>query len=184
VLIEKTPINTFRLSFIDRIFPDARFIHIYRNGLEVARSIEKLSETGQWFGHDSYKWNKLVEYASSRDDAAAVLELCSNYFDWGLLEWRLSTEAAVEFLRHLPQSSFLEFSYDEFTQMPIDTLSRALLFIGIDDDNNVKRFASDNILRRTTPVRIEAVSEKQRAIGGKLLPLSMDGPSGLTRRCT
>ncbi|MDK2847172.1 MAG: hypothetical protein PWP34_525 [Desulfuromonadales bacterium] len=29
---------------------DARFIHIYRNGLEVARSIEKASEKGGWFG--------------------------------------------------------------------------------------------------------------------------------------
>ncbi|MBN1225030.1 MAG: sulfotransferase [Candidatus Aminicenantes bacterium] len=40
VLIEKLPINNFRLNLILRIFPDARFIHIYRNGLEVARSMD------------------------------------------------------------------------------------------------------------------------------------------------
>lgn len=56
VLVEKLPINNFRLEFIRCIFPDARFIHIYRNGLEVARSIEKLSNRGEWFGANAYKW--------------------------------------------------------------------------------------------------------------------------------
>jgi hypothetical protein len=56
VLIEKLPINNFRLHFIRQIFPDARFIHIYRNGLEVARSIEKASEKGGCFGSGCYKW--------------------------------------------------------------------------------------------------------------------------------
>ena len=55
ILIEKLPINNFRLSFIHKIFPDARFIHIYRNGIEVARSIEKRSVRGNWFGANSYK---------------------------------------------------------------------------------------------------------------------------------
>src|SRR5262245_51402655 len=56
VLVEKLPVNSFRLGLIDRIFPDARFIHIFRNGLEVANSIEKESKEGKWFGANAYKW--------------------------------------------------------------------------------------------------------------------------------
>src|SRR5690606_33383867 len=56
VLVEKLPINNFRVEFIQAIFPDARFIHIYRNGLEVANSIKKMSEAGKWFASNQYKW--------------------------------------------------------------------------------------------------------------------------------
>lgn len=34
ILVEKLPINNFRLPFIREMFPDCRFIHIWRNGLE------------------------------------------------------------------------------------------------------------------------------------------------------
>ena len=61
ILVEKLPVNNFRLEFIQEIFPDAHFIHIYRNGLEVARSIEKRSNAGAWFGANAYKWEKLTE---------------------------------------------------------------------------------------------------------------------------
>ena len=63
LLVEKLPINNFRVDFINEIFPEARFVHIYRNGFEVAKSIEKLSKQGQWYGYNNYKWNLLVQYA-------------------------------------------------------------------------------------------------------------------------
>ncbi len=184
VLIEKLPINNFRLNFIHQIFPDARFIHVYRNGLEVARSIEKLSEGGGWFGAKSYKWDKLVEYALSRDDTNNLPALCSTYFDKGLLEWRLSTEAAVEFLRYLPDDAFFELKYYELIEYPVNTTSQVFEFIGIDDDSEVKNFVSENLVRRTSKLEQCKVSEKEQILGGKLLPLSMDGGKGLTRRST
>jgi len=184
VLIEKLPINNFRLNFIHQIFPDARFIHLYRNGLEVARSIQKMSERGSWFGTNSYKWNKLVEHALNRDASSDIPSLCSNYFEMGLLEWRLSTEAAVEFLKNLTDDVFFELNYDELTQNPVETISRVLAFIGLEDDHNVKNFAFEKIERRTSKLIPESLSDKDKMIGGSLLPLSMDGGKGLTNRCT
>ena len=180
VLIEKLPINNFRLNFIHQIFPDARFIHIYRNGLEVARSIEKLSERGSWFGANSYKWDKLVEYALSKDDTNNLPVLCSTYFDKGLLEWRLSTEAAVEFLSYLPDDAFFELKYDDLIEYPANTISQVLEFIGIDDDLEVKNFVTSNLVRKTSKLGKCKVSGKNQILGGKLLPLSMDGEKGLT----
>jgi hypothetical protein len=108
VLVEKLPVNNFRLDFIHRIFPDARFVHIYRNGLEVARSIEKVCQQGlaAWFGADSYKWDELAGYAAGREDTKGLPALCATDFERGLLEWRLSTGAAGEFLRRLPDGAF------------------------------------------------------------------------------
>ena len=38
-LLEKTPSNSLRVPFIEKIFPDARYIHITRNGFDAALSI-------------------------------------------------------------------------------------------------------------------------------------------------
>ena len=38
-LVEKTPHNAVRLGFVDRVFPDARFVHIMRHGVDAVLSI-------------------------------------------------------------------------------------------------------------------------------------------------
>ena len=181
-LVEKLPINSFRLAFIHRIFPDARFIHIFRNGLEVANSIEKESKKGNWFGAGSYKWNQLVDYAKSRDDTRDLPPLCTTYRDMGLLEWRLSTEAIVAFLRGLADTAFLEVNYDEFVSDPAGTVLQLQDFIGVDRDGGVADFASKAVTRKSRKLGQAPLSEKEHHIGGKLLPLSMDGGTGLTLR--
>lgn len=38
-LLEKTPSNSLRVPFVDKVFPDAQYIHITRNGYDAALSI-------------------------------------------------------------------------------------------------------------------------------------------------
>jgi hypothetical protein len=67
------------------MFPTARYIYIWRNGCEVALSIEKLCLQGKWFGGSEYKWNLLVNYARKDINTAHLPELCSTYYLKGLL---------------------------------------------------------------------------------------------------
>ncbi|MEO1393126.1 MAG: sulfotransferase [Cyanobacteria bacterium J06634_5] len=179
VLIEKLPINNFRLDFIYHIFPDARFIHLYRNGLEVARSIEKYSREGRWFGTDAYKWNQLVGYAADRPDVQSLPELCRNNFEKGLLEWRLSSEAVVHFLKKIPRESCFELSYAQLVEQPENTMSKVLDFIGLSDQERVLNFAVNNLSRKTTPLKQQALSKMEKILGGQLLPLSLDSEKSL-----
>lgn len=180
VLIEKLPINTFRLDFIRRIFPDARFIHLHRNGLEVARSIGKFSERGQWFGTGSYKWEKLAEHAYRHDETQHLPRLCTNDREKGLLEWRLSMSATVGFLSGLPRNDFFELSYDRLTENPLEALADLLQFIGIEPDDAVDRFVSKNLRRRTVNLGQSAPTAKERLLGGPLLPRSLGGGNPVT----
>lgn len=180
VLIEKLPINNFRLDFIHAIFPNARFIHIYRNGLEVARSIEKECEKGHWFGAGDYKWNKLTEYELDKRGNSNLSSLCETFFDKGLLEWRLSTEAAVDFLSQLPKEKYFELKYDSLIDHPEEMISVVLKFIGLGDDDQVSQFVSGNLSRRTSKLNQYDITEKQRKLGGKLLPFSMSDKTNIT----
>lgn len=182
LLVEKLPINSFRLSFIHEIFPDARFIHIHRNAVEVARSIASQCESGLWFASHAYKWNELVRYAQARGETSTLPALCSNYFQMGLLEWRLSTEAIVKFLCGLRDDCYFEISYEQFIQAPVSVLEQIFAFLQIAHDADAVEFVRQEIIRRSGKITASAVSEKEARIAGRLLPLSMDGKNGLTRR--
>ena len=47
ILLEKLPINCFRLKFLEKSFPNARYIYLTRNGLEVSDSIERSMQKGK-----------------------------------------------------------------------------------------------------------------------------------------
>lgn len=182
LLVEKLPINSFRLPFIHQIFPDARFIHIHRNALEVARSIASQCESGLWFASNTYKWNELVRYAQARGETANLPAICSNYFRMGLLEWRLSTEAIIKFLRDLPEERYFELSYEQFIQAPVSILQQVFSFLQIGHDAGAEDFARHEIGRKRVQMNACAISEQDQRIAGRLLPLSMDGECDLTRR--
>lgn len=174
-LIEKLPINNFRLKFIQANFPHARYIYINRNGLEVARSIEKLSKKGIWFGHNDYKWNQLVEIASKKPDTEKLPKLClDNDYKKGLLEWRLSTEYIIDFLKALPKGDYIEISYGTLTSDPSKTINRILNFIDLPGDSSVEKFSRENISRKSLKLGSEELKEEDKVIGGDLLTLSLD----------
>ena len=169
VLVEKLPINNFRLPFIYKIFPDALFVHILRNGREVARSIAQRSEAGRWFGANEYKWNQLSCYAATRSDTSALPDICTNYYEQGLLEWRLSVGAVREFFRQIPERSCHELTYDEFVDSPVAAINGVLSFIGLDESPEVSDFVERNVVRKTDRLGLNDLSEKELRIGGDLL---------------
>jgi len=181
VLVEKLPINNFRLPFLLAIFPRARFVHIHRNGLEVARSIEKLSERGRWFERNPFKWDQLVGIAGAREETAGLPARCTDWFHKGLLEWRLSTEAVVSFLRERPDESFHELSYRTLVESPERALRGVLAFTGLDGDPDLMAFARDRIRRRSEPLAGPQISATEREIGGPLLAQAIAARDSLVR---
>jgi len=129
------------------MFPDCRFIHIWRNGLEVARSIETMSLHGRWFRPDQYRWNMLAEYAQSMPETAPVPALCQSYYEKGLFEWRVSTQAVTSFLGRLPQDNWLEVSYSAFVADPLETSERLTDFLHLTPEQPVRDFIQQNVRR-------------------------------------
>jgi hypothetical protein len=184
ILLEKLPINSFRLDFIESIFPEARFIHIHRNGIDVARSIERFCVRRQWYGCDGYKWEQLRQVAELRATTRELPSLCKGNFEKALLEWRLSTEEVVRFFTRISASRWVEISYDDLVDDPVASIQRVLAFIGASSDPAVIAFAEQHIARRTTRSKLTALSDRERILGGPLLPISVSGVSELTRHAS
>jgi hypothetical protein len=185
ILVEKLPINNFRLPFIRGMFPSCRFIHIWRNGLEVARSIEAMSIQGRWFRPDHYRWNMLAEYAQSMPETAHIPALCQSYYEKGLLEWRVSTEAVTSFLGRLPQDNWLEVSYSAFVADPLGTSERLTDFLHLTPEQAVRDFTQQNVRRCSESRDSARLTQLERLIGGPLLEQSVKPlRSELTTRTT
>ncbi|MBN1966008.1 MAG: sulfotransferase [Anaerolineae bacterium] len=168
-MVEKLPINSFRVGYIDRLFPDALFIHLVRNGVEVAQSIAKETQKYDWFGHEDYKWNLLAAEASGRGlgDLAALCD--GDNALRGLLEWRLSVTQALESLGTLPEARWMQVRYEALTQDPEPVCARLQDFIGVPVDAGVQDSARGHIARRTSPADMAVLPPTMRRIGGELL---------------
>lgn len=178
IIIEDSAVNNFRLDWINRIFPDARFIHVYTNGLEVADRISKHADAGLWFGIDDYKWAKIVEYAERNELTQGLAATCNNASEMALLEWRLSTEAAVSFLSGMPSDRYLELNSNKIIANPTEVVATIFEFLQLRPDD-VRRHIGDSTSATSRPRR-RALSGKECVLGGELLPLSIATEEDLT----
>ncbi len=116
-LVEKLPINNFRLAWIDAIFPNAKYINLVRNGLDVARSIEQ--KAAAWYGGGGWKWKALQtllpHYGLQLTDQGNMLD---DFFQRGLLEWTLSVSCNRAFLEGMDASRCVTLRYEDLITDP------------------------------------------------------------------
>lgn len=165
VLIEKLPINNFRLEFIKGMFPKSKFVYIKRNAIDVAKSIERLCNEGGWFSKNPHKWTLLRKYASLNQETKELPNLCQNYYEKGLLEWRLSTDAIDNFFKEQPKEYVYTISYEDFIENPQKSINKLLLFLDLKTSSRLDSFVSSNVKKRSSSVPIN-YSDKERAILG------------------
>jgi Sulfotransferase family len=143
--VEKSPINALRIGYLDALAPEARFVHIVRDGIEVTRSIERMAAItrrmafrpplNEWWGVGEAKWTALV-----RDGRAAGYypdEVCQLATDAqrGAYEWLLSLREAAVWRPRLG-SRFIEFRYQDLVDDPGATLQVVMNSLGLSCPNS------------------------------------------------
>ncbi len=142
ILIEKTPLNAMRIGYLNSLNPQAKFIHIVRDGVDVSCSIERIALTNsykiagkpklnQWWGVENYKWKAL-----SRDGASAgyypnEVSSLENYCSKGAYEW-LVTLREVDRWREQLGDRLYEITYNQLSANPEDTLRNICKFLDLD----------------------------------------------------
>jgi len=168
-LVEKLPINNFRLRFINAAFPDCLFVHLLRNGLEVARSVDRMPPEANWYGHDDYKWKLLVDYAEGHEQYRELHPLCDTTRKRGLLEWRMSVEIAVDYFGDFPADRHMSVTYEELLDTPVDVIRRIEEFVGLSPSEAVHAFAEANLQRRSPVIEVTSLSDDEERLAGDLM---------------
>lgn len=160
-LIEKTVSNCLRVPFVNAVFPNARFLHLVRNGYDVVESVYR-----QW--HAPPDWHYILRKARSfpiteaagyaANYALSVLRRTfTNHHNsvtvWGpryanvetdlsrfdllivcAIQWARCVDRALEGLAAIPAERILTIRYEQFVTQPLLHLEHVAVFLGLDSD--------------------------------------------------
>jgi hypothetical protein len=180
LLVEKVALNNFRLRFLAALAPEAKIVTIARHGVEVARSIARRIEVGQWYGEGGRKWKLLRQLARERglDDELA---LCTNDVARGLLEWRMSVEVAREHVEAIGGDRVLQVRYEDLIADAAGVAARIAGHLDLPDGGEAMREWARGRIARKNPASTEfdPPPEAEPIAGDALRMMGYDPAGGL-----
>ena len=139
-LVEKSPINSLRIGYLDALVPRARFVHIVRDGIEVVRSIEKVAQVtrrmafrqplNDWWGVGDAKWASLVHDGRSAKYYPDEVERLSTDSQRGAYEWLISLREVDAWRTELGRR-LSELRYQDLTKRPTEILETIAESMGL-----------------------------------------------------
>ena len=124
-IVDKVPPNALRLPFLAAIFPDAYFIHIIRNGLDVACSLKRGLED-RWNHLKPQGWQEMALHSSSHLR--------------GALLWRYVVEKVEDDFIMLDIENRYIIKYEALVREPEILALLILKFIGLPMTREVETF--------------------------------------------
>jgi hypothetical protein len=161
VWVEKSPIHLHCQDQIGRVAPDARFIHIVRDGSEVVASMFDLCvrDPNRWVGQVSGRLRKRSRQGRILDRG----ELLSAVIDRWNTDVRLTLATIGSPEHHLVR-------YEELVRDPEGTLREACAFLGLPFDDSMLQYqdvARVVIGRRSTMDHMQGPLEPLNVRAGK-----------------
>ena len=169
-LIDKTPRNALRVSFVDAIFPNARYVHLVRDGRENVNSLINAWRTPRYRTYRlphgiegvDQEWWKFVLYPGWQEDSGGPLEVvCAR-------QWAASNEHALRDLEAVGDRA-VRARYEDLVDEPETEVARVLEFLDVPLDDALRARAA---AIRTTPVNV--VTPPERGKWRKENPLEIE----------
>ncbi len=131
-----------RIGYLDALAPQARFVHIVRDGVDVCRSIDRLATTNtyriagkptlnQWWGVEDAKWRALAGDGAAAGYYPKQVDGLRDHLVRGAYEWLVSLHE-VERMRDMLGERLLDISYSTLTADPETALRQICTFLGLD----------------------------------------------------
>lgn len=169
-VIEKTCANSLRVPFVNEIFPDARFVYIYRDGIDATGSarlrwtakldipylIEKVRFVPlvdlPYYGF-RYFWSRIYRFFSSEKRLAfwgpkldGMDDILKRYSlnEVCAIQWQRCVESAEAAFEDISDERIFRVSYETFVSQPAIELRRLIDFLelNVDEDQINKAVAS------------------------------------------
>ena len=158
-LIEKSVSNSMRVPYVHAVFPDAKFIHLMRDGLDVVESIYR-----QWIAPPDWRhiFEKVKTFPMTEAFGYALSHGRNTFLkiimpdkkkgrSWGIryagidedlarkdllevcaIQWTRCVEKALSDLSKLPLEQVLTIRYEDFVRKPHNHLGMIARFAGLD----------------------------------------------------
>jgi len=130
--LEKTPKNVLRIPFIDRIFPDALYVFLWRDPRGNLASIMDAWEAGGWKTYERLEgfdgpWSMLLPPGWRALRGRAVGDIAA-------FQWESANRIALDDLAQLPRERWTSVRYEDLVGDPGAAIAPLCRFAGIDFD--------------------------------------------------
>ncbi len=131
-LLEKTPKNALRIPFFAKLFPDARFVFLWRDPRENLSSIIEAWKSGGWVTYAKVPdwdgpWSLLLPPGWRGLRGKSLGEIAAH-------QWETTNRIALADLAALPAEQWMALSYADFLADTPRSVQRICEFAGIEFD--------------------------------------------------
>jgi hypothetical protein len=137
--LEKTPKNALRIRFFDRLFPDARFIFLWREPRANISSIMQAWRSGRWRTYPRLEgfvlpWSLLLPPGWEKMQGRQLEEIAA-------FQWQITNSTILDDLSALAADRWTMVNYDDFLAEPAKNILRLCRFAGLEYDAELAKRA-------------------------------------------
>ena len=130
--LEKTPKNALRLPFLERLFPDAQFLFLWRDPRENIASIIEAWKSGRWKTYNGLPgfegpWSLLLPPGWQAMQGRPLEQIAA-------FQWETTNRILLEDLAALSPDRWMSLSYEQLVAAPRTAIDRILQFAGLATD--------------------------------------------------
>ena len=152
----KDPRNTLLLPVYQKLFPEARVVHIYRNPIDVAVSLKnrelKIPES------EGLSWKERLKFDVLKYERLVAHSLMVEDLDYGVELWDFYTAKACRARDQFQH--YCEISYESFLETPKPVLQKLLDFLELEDPKGV----ANSVAKKVDPSRRYAFLQDPRLV--------------------
>jgi hypothetical protein len=153
-----------RIGFLKEIFPDARFVHIVRDGRAVASSVLHVDFWRGWRGPQGWNAGMLSPQDQEVWDATG-----RSFVALAGIQWQLRTRAMEAARAKIDQKDFFEVKYEAFCDQPLETYRRVLEFAELPQSPAFERHVKAASIKSTSNRWRDDLTGPQQAVLDNLL---------------
>jgi hypothetical protein len=165
-MLEKTPINAFRIGFLEAIDPRTKYVEIRRDGADVVRSIVQLSRrndynvlgrarSNRWWGADDCKWRSLSHEVGDLEIEPEFLVPEAEFATRAAIEWIASLKSVERAATQLGDRLY-RVNHCDLVSRPEETLAGIAAFLGV-AEGEWMRHAGESLRISTRRTRMPLV---------------------------
>lgn len=122
-----------RTGFVSAIFPDARYVHVIRDGRSVASSLLNVDFWDGWRGPPTWRWGALAPALQSEWEASG-----KSFVVLAAIQWKLLMDSFELAKQSLPPGQLLEVRYEDLVAGSEQVIARILDFCQIDNPDSFR----------------------------------------------
>lgn len=153
-----------RVRFLNEIFPDAKFVHILRDGRAVANSLINVDFWRGWEGPENWRWGPLPDEIQQKWN-----ELDKSFLALAAFQWELLTNSVAISKKHIGRNRILEIRYEEFCSSPAKVFEKVLQFCELSCSEDFLNLVQNQSIRNMNFKWTKELTNSQKKMLNRIL---------------